>query len=53
MRKEVTLRLVTIGVVAITIALSYVLLPKTYVQVSIGKLALSVPIPYGILGGSR
>ncbi|WP_054857424.1 type II secretion system F family protein [Vulcanisaeta sp. JCM 16159] len=50
MRKEVTLQLITIGVVVITIASSYVLLPKTYVQVSIGRLALSVPIPYGILG---
>ncbi len=33
-----------------TIALSYVLLPKTYVQVRVGESILSVPIPYNVLG---
>ncbi|ADN50476.1 type II secretion system F family protein [Vulcanisaeta distributa] len=50
MYRGFTLRLVTTVIVVITIITFYIILPKTYVQVSIGKLTLSVPIPYGILG---
>ncbi|GAB6947213.1 hypothetical protein JCM16161A_13430 [Vulcanisaeta sp. JCM 16161] len=50
MNRETTLILVVITTIIITITLSYILLPKTYVQVSIGKLTLSIPIPYSVLG---
>ncbi len=38
--------------VVITIMVSYALLPKTYVQVSIGELTLSAPIPCSIVGAT-
>ena len=47
-----TLYLGTVTVVVITIALSYLILPRTTVQVSIGKLTLNVPIPYSIMGST-
>ncbi len=44
--------LITIIAAIITIAASYVLLPRTYIQINIGKLVLNAPIPYSILGGA-
>ncbi len=52
MRRRTIITLITATMMIITIALSYVLLPKTYVQVLIGKLLLSIPIPYSVLGAT-
>ncbi|MGC8542310.1 MAG: type II secretion protein F [Vulcanisaeta sp.] len=52
MQRGTTLYLMTMIAVVITIIVPYVLLPRGFVQVSIGRLVLDVPIPYSILGST-
>ncbi|WP_148224740.1 type II secretion protein F [Vulcanisaeta moutnovskia] len=52
MQRGTTLYLMTMIAVVITIIVPYVLLPRGFVQVSIDRLVLDVPIPYSILGST-
>ena len=52
MQGRKALPLMTIVIVLITIIVPYIVLPRTSVQVSIGKLTLSIPIPYSLLGAT-
>ncbi|WP_460172917.1 type II secretion system F family protein [Vulcanisaeta sp. JCM 14467] len=52
MQRRTELQLVTMVAVAITITTPYMILPRTTVQVSIGRLVLNIPIPYSILGAT-
>ena len=50
MQVRKALPLMTVLIVLITIIVPYIVLPRTSVQVSVGRLTLSIPIPYSLLG---